>query len=143
MDQLRPHLPEGHFVRDAPAMFTFPGQERGYGPDVYVAARRAFRARSEQYVDGEALSLVADLASPPTFTEDLQDKVQDFGAAGVPVYLLIDIPQESATVLSDPGPRGYRVHNRVPFGKKLRIPAPFDCDLDTSDFDVPPEDEAD
>ena len=38
-DQLKPHAPAEHTCGDAPFLFTFPGQERAYGPDIYVAAR--------------------------------------------------------------------------------------------------------
>jgi hypothetical protein len=45
-------------------------------------------------------------------------------------------------VLWDPSPKGYRSRTNVPFGRPVRIPAPFDFDLDTSGFAVPEDESA-
>ncbi|MFP3991233.1 hypothetical protein U9R90_27955 [Streptomyces sp. E11-3] len=37
-DQLKPHRPSDHTMSAAPFLFTFPGEERAYGPDIYAAA---------------------------------------------------------------------------------------------------------
>jgi hypothetical protein len=60
-----------------------------------------------------------------------------YGEAGVPVYLLLDMQEESATVFWAPSAKGYTSHTTVPFGKPLHIPAPFDCELDTGGFGAP------
>ncbi|MFP3991234.1 Uma2 family endonuclease [Streptomyces sp. E11-3] len=91
-------------------------------------------------MDGEALSFVAELTSTSTRGVDWEDKVPVYGRAGVPVYLLVDMRDETATVFSEPSGKGYRSRTTAPFGAKLRIPAPFDCDLDTSEFEPPTED---
>ncbi|MEV7089611.1 Uma2 family endonuclease [Streptomyces sp. NPDC093085] len=139
-DQLRPHLPDGHRISSAPALYVFPGVERGYGPDIHVADRRTRRTESRR-LDGEGLSLVAELTSPSTRDVDLVDKVESYGRAGVPVYLLLDMEEDSATVYWSPTSRGYASHLTVPFGKELRLPAPFGCVLDTTGFDAPFEDD--
>jgi len=140
-EQLRQRLPSGETCGDAPFLFTFPGHERAYGPDLYVAAREAFDT-SSRYIDGEALTLVAELTSPSTRTHDWDDKVRVYGRAGVPVYLLLDMTEESATVFWAPAEKGYTSRTTVPFGKPLRIPAPFDCELDTGGFGAPAESES-
>ncbi|MDX3387134.1 Uma2 family endonuclease [Streptomyces niveiscabiei] len=58
----------------------------------------------------------------------------DVHATGVPVYLLLDMPEEEATVFWMPWPKGYQSRCTKPFGEKLHIPAPFDCELDTAGF---------
>ncbi|WP_156722766.1 Uma2 family endonuclease [Streptomyces apocyni] len=136
--QLEPHASKGHLVDHAPFLFTFPGEERAYGPDIYAAASSAFRTH-ERYVDGEALSFVAELTSASTRGVGWGDKVPVYGRAGVPVYLLVDVQDETATVFSEPSGKGYRSRTTVPFGSKLHIPAPFDCDLDTAEFELPAE----
>jgi hypothetical protein len=136
--QLEAHAPEGYFVDSAPFLFTFPGQERAYGPDIYVAAQDAFRT-TRRYVDGDALVLVAELTSSSTRGADWEDKVPVYGKHGVPVYLLLDMQEESATVFWAPSEKGYTSHMTVPFGKTLRVPAPFDCELDTNGFGAPVE----
>ena len=40
----------------------------------------------------------------------------------------------------DPSPKGYRSRTNVPFGRPVRIPAPFDFELDTSGFAIEGED---
>ncbi|KUL22069.1 Uma2 family endonuclease [Streptomyces regalis] len=135
-DQLRPCLPEGHRVSYGPNLYVFPGDERAYGPDVHAAPRRAFRTTSNR-LDGEALSFVAELTSPSTRDDDLTDKVRVYGRAGVPVYLLLDMQEDQATVFWTPSAKGYESHCTRPFGEKLPIPAPFDCTLDTTGFQAP------
>lgn len=110
--------------------------ERGYGPDVHAADASARRSRSV-HLDGEALSFVAELTSPSTRDADLGDKVRMYGRAGVPVYLLLDMQEEQATVFWAPSCSGYTSHLTVPFGEMLRVPAPFDCELDTTGFTAP------
>ncbi|GGL06194.1 Uma2 family endonuclease [Streptomyces flaveus] len=133
-DQLRPHLPDGHRISSSPALFVFPGIERAYGPDIHVAHRKARRTESNK-LDGEALSLVAELTSPSTRDDDLTDKVETYGKAGVPVYLILDMQEKQATVLWAPSAKGYEGRFTKDFGEKIHIPAPFDCTLDT-DFEA-------
>jgi Uma2 family endonuclease len=135
-DQLRPHLPEGHLISVGPFLYVFPGDERAYGPDIHAASRQAFTTTSNR-LDGEALSFVAELTSPSTRDDDLTDKILVYGRAGVPVYLVLDMQEEQATVFWTPSGKGYESHCTRPFGEKLPMPAPFDCTLDTAGFGAP------
>jgi Uma2 family endonuclease len=141
--QLEPHAPEGHDVDVAPFLFTFPGSERACGPYLHVADESAFDGEG-RHADGAALSLVAELTSDSTKDVDWLDKMETYGRI-VPVYLLLDMRIGEINVLRDPSPKGYRSRTNVPFGRPVRIPAPFDFDLDTSGFvvqqDERPEDE--
>lgn len=135
-EQLRPYLPEDHRISYGPFLYVFPSVERAYGPDIHVAHRSVSRSTSN-HLDGEALSFVAELTSPSTRDDDMTDKVETYGKAGVPVYLLLDMQEERATVFSMPSAKGYESRDTKPFGEKLAIPAPFDCVLDTTDFKAP------
>ncbi|WP_431995031.1 Uma2 family endonuclease [Streptomyces griseoflavus] len=135
-EQLRQHVPEGHRVSYGPFLYVFPGVERAYGPDIHVAHRSASRSTGNE-LDGEALSLVAGLTSASTRDDDLTDKVVTYGKAGVPVYLLLDMQEEQATVFSMPSAKGYEARCTKPFGEKLPIPEPFGCVLDTTGFTAP------
>lgn len=137
-EQLRDRVPGGETCGDAPFLFAFPGQKRAYGPDIYVAAREAF-STTKRYVDGEALTMVVELTGDSTYGTDWRDKATVYGTAGVPVYLLLDMQEESATVFWAPSGKGYTSRTTVPFGKTLRLPAPFDVELDTSGFGAPVE----
>jgi Uma2 family endonuclease len=139
-DQLRPRLPEGHRISYGPFLYVFPGSERAYGPDIHAAHSRTYQTTSNR-LDGEGLSFVAELTSVSTRDDDLTDKVETYGRAGVPVYLILDMQEERATALWTPSAKGYESRLTVPFGEKLQIPTPFDCTLDTSGFLAPEEPE--
>lgn len=132
-EQLENHLPAGQVVDYAPFLFTFPSQARAYGPDVYAVDPAAFQT-DRRHLDGEALSFVAELTSASTREADWTDKTPVYGKAGVPVYLLLDMQEATATVFWQPSAEGYVSRLTVPFGEPVRLPAPFDCDLDTSAF---------
>ncbi|MFD7511711.1 Uma2 family endonuclease [Streptomyces sp. NPDC059853] len=134
-ERLAPHAPEGHRVSSSPFLFAFPAAKRAFGPDLYAADSAAFE-QLQGPVNGAALSLVAELTSPSTREQDVQDKLAVYGRH-VPVYLLLDMQDEEATVFWEVSPNGYRAYRSVPFGQPLRIPEPFGFDLDTSDFGRP------
>ncbi|MFF4487655.1 Uma2 family endonuclease [Streptomyces sp. NPDC001544] len=135
-DQLRPHLPEEHRISWGPLLYVFPGIERAYGPDIHAAHRRARRSTSNR-LDGEALSFVAELTSPATRDEDRTDKLEVYSRVGVPVYLLLDMQEEEATVYWEPSSKGYQGRLTTSFGEKLYIPDPIGCTLDTTGFQAP------
>ncbi|MFE0135936.1 Uma2 family endonuclease [Streptomyces sp. NPDC059037] len=130
--QLEPHAPEGHDVDVAPFLFSFPGVGRAFGPALHVADEAAFEAEGRQ-ADGAALSLVAESTSVSTKDVDWLDKLDTYGRV-VPVYLVLDMQAEEITAFWDPSPKGYRSRTTVPFGEALRVPAPFDFELDTEGF---------
>jgi Uma2 family endonuclease len=136
--QLGPYLPEGHVIERAPFLFVFPGIERAYGPDIHAAPEKVYETGSNR-LDGEGLSFVAELTSTSTREDDLTDKVDVYAAAGVPVYLVLDMQKEQAIVYSSPSAGGYEVRFSKPFGEKIYIPDPFGYALDTSGFQAPEE----
>jgi len=137
-DQLRPYLPEEHRISWGPLLYVFPGAERAYGPDIHAAHRRTRRTTSNR-LDGEGLSFVAELTSPSTRIDDLTDKVRVYAKAGVPVYLVLDMQEEEASLFLEPYEHGYKSRLTKPFGEKLYIPDPFGCELDTAGFQAPPD----
>ncbi|MFF3329262.1 Uma2 family endonuclease [Streptomyces sp. NPDC002888] len=132
--QLEFHVPDGHDVDVAPFLFTFPQSERGFGPDLHVADEAAFNTDG-RHADGAALSLVAELTSDSTKDVDWLDKLDTYGRV-VPVYLLLDMKVQEISAFWDPSPKGYRSRTNVPFGRPLHVPAPFDFELDTSEFAI-------
>jgi len=135
-EQLEPRLPEGHLLTTSPVLYVFPGDRRAYGPDIHAASGEAF-STTDFRIGGEALSFVAELATTPTRKDDLTEKVQVYGRAGVPVYLLLDLPEDEATAFWMPWAKGYQSRCTKPFGEKIHVPAPFDCELDTTGFRRP------
>ncbi|WP_411148531.1 Uma2 family endonuclease [Streptomyces sp. A30] len=130
--QVEAHAPDGHVTETSPFLFVFPPAERGFGPDLFVADESAFDAEG-RHADGAALSLVAELTSDSTKDADWLDKLDTYGRI-VPVYLVLDMQVQEVSVFWDPSPKGYRSRTNVPFGRPVRVPAPFDFELDTSEF---------
>ncbi|MBW5485292.1 Uma2 family endonuclease [Streptomyces bambusae] len=135
-ERLAPHVPDGWQVEASPFLLAFPGVERAYGPDLFVGEERIWETGS-RHLDGDGVSLVAELTSPSTRDDDLTDKVERYGQAGVPVYLLLDMQEERVTVHWTPCAKGYDSDAHVSFGETIHIPAPFNCDLDTTGFGAP------
>ncbi|MGW7256025.1 Uma2 family endonuclease [Streptomyces sp. NPDC054834] len=134
--QLEPYLPDDHIIDRNPQLFVFPGIERAYGPDIHAAHAQTYEEETK-CLDGEGLSFVAELTSSSTRDDDLTDKVDAYGKAGVPVYLVLDMQEKQAIVFGSPSAKGYEVRFSKPFGEKLHIPEPFDCPLDTTGFQPP------
>ncbi|TKA10890.1 Uma2 family endonuclease [Actinacidiphila oryziradicis] len=133
--QLNQHAPENHVADVAPCLYVFPSVSRAFGPDIHVADADAVVVDSIR-LPGEALSLAAELTSGSTRGNDWGDKLEAYGKAGVPVYLLVDMQKETVSVFSAPSDHGYQSSSTVEFGQKIHIPEPFDFTLDTSSFSV-------
>ncbi|WKK22040.1 Uma2 family endonuclease [Streptomyces olivoreticuli] len=133
--QLSPHVPEGHAISEAPCLFAFPQFSSSYGPDIHVSDE-VLTNIDTIHLPGEALSLVGELTSTSTARFDRADKVDVYGKAGVPVYVLIDMLKRAVTVYSSPSDHGYTAHAQIEFGDTINIPAPFDCKLITADWQV-------
>ncbi|MEV8534483.1 Uma2 family endonuclease [Streptomyces sp. NPDC051211] len=131
-EQLKPHAPDGHATDYAPFLFSFPAAGRAYGPDLFVVDRSIFQGDG-RHGDAGALALVAEFTSVSTKDADWCEKLQVYGQL-VPLYLVVDMQDREITCFSDPSPSGYRSHRTVSFGKPLTVPAPFDCEIDTTDF---------
>ncbi|MFF3514943.1 Uma2 family endonuclease [Streptomyces sp. NPDC002573] len=101
------------------------------------AAHEQTYETTSNHLDGEGLSLVAELTSRATRDNDLTDKVEAYGKAGVPVYLVLDMQEKQAIVFGSPSAQGYEVRFSKPFGEKLRIPESLGCILDTDGFQAP------
>lgn len=130
--QLEEHAPEGHIADFAPFLFSFPAAERAYGPDLFAVEEAAFEADG-RHADAEALSLVGEFTSASTKDADWHEKLNVYGQL-VPVYLVVDMQDREITCFSDPSPGGYRARWTASFGKPLKIPGPFDCEIDTTGF---------
>ncbi|MDT0377660.1 Uma2 family endonuclease [Streptomyces sp. DSM 42041] len=65
---------------------------------------------------------------------DRVDKRDAYAQAGLPVCLLVDRHRAGAVVHWSPAAGRYQHQSRAAFGTTLRLPGPFDFDLDTAEF---------
>ncbi|MDH6549804.1 Uma2 family endonuclease [Streptomyces sp. SAI-041] len=67
-----------------------------------------------------------------TDQRDRQEKPVAYGAAGIPLYMLIDRDACTVTLYGDPDAGvGYRSSRKEPFGARLLLPEPLGIELDT------------
>ena len=113
---------------------SMPDQQRVYVPDLVVTAIASLREPS--VVSPPDALIAAEITSPGNARIDREEKRVAYGLGGVPRYLLIDrvLTNPTVTLFSDPVDGEYQHVVMVPFGESIRIPAPFDFDLDTSQF---------
>jgi Uma2 family endonuclease len=83
--------------------------------------------------------LAAEVVSASSVRVDREVKPRACALAGIPLYLLVDRFTKPVTVSlhSEPGANGYAKVKTITAGEKLRLPAPFDCTLDTSALPLP------
>ncbi|WP_017613674.1 Uma2 family endonuclease [Nocardiopsis salina] len=96
--------------------------------------------RDPEHFAGEA-QLVVEVTSKSTAGKDRGPKLHGYARAEVPLYLLVDrcdpeTRQGEATLYSDPRKGAYTNHTKVPFGKEIHLPEPFDLRIDTPAFQL-------
>jgi Uma2 family endonuclease len=109
-----------------------PGSSNWYVPDLAVVP--------EGIADGDALVpnqtlLIVEVTSDSNGDTDRITKRRRYAEYGAPLYLLVDRQERSCSLFSEPGELGYtRIDGPHPFGTPLRLPEPFDLELDTKDL---------
>lgn len=130
---LREHAPAGMAAVQMLTIELAPTGER-YVPDLVVVPVEVLSGPGWVRSAADA-ELSVEVASPANAGVDRVTKVRGYAVAGVPLYLLIDPPERSVTLFSDPHDGVYRSHVQVPFGKTVELPEPFGFALETTDFD--------
>ncbi|MEV4438354.1 Uma2 family endonuclease [Streptomyces sp. NPDC049577] len=110
-----------------------PGTPNWYVPDVAVVPEEL--AKNAGALLPDQTLLVVEVTSDSNGDTDRVVKRRRYAEFGAPLYLLVDRQQRSCTLFSDPGELGYtKTDGPHPFGSPLRLPEPFNLDLDTSEF---------
>jgi Uma2 family endonuclease len=103
-------------------------------PDGSLARRGTFAGQGE-WASPEGVLMTVEVTSYDGDTDkrDREEKPLAYGAAGIPVHLLIDREAGTVTVFSAPDPEGtgYRDRHTVAFGMMLALPPPVGFDLET------------
>lgn len=114
-----------------------PSRSGLYIPDLVVFPG-SIMVRSPEHAAEEAI-FVVEVTSKSTARQDRGPKLWGYAHAGIPLYLLVDRWDPDGgggevTLFSDPEDGRYTSMTKVPFGKEIHLPAPFDLTLDTGDF---------
>lgn len=112
-------------------------EKQEYLPDLYIAPAGAW-PEDEKGARPDQVELVVEVVSIGK-RDKHRDRVTKYGVyahAAIPYYLLIDRYDGNGftTLYSNPSGRKYIDADRVPFGEKLTLPAPFEVDIDTARF---------
>ena len=99
----------------APTLMHLPTRPSGREPDLMFVANEHLDRLTRQYVDGPA-DLVVEIVSPESTIRDRREKRDEYEAAGIPEYWLIDEPRQAALfyVLGEDG--RYRLRPTDPDG---------------------------
>ncbi|MFE6976418.1 Uma2 family endonuclease [Streptomyces sp. NPDC057682] len=107
-----------------------PGSSNWYVPDIAVVPEELARGGGALLPDQTLL--VVEVTSESNAETDRVVQRRRYAEYRAPLYLLVDRIEGSVTLFSEPGGLGYtKVDGPHPFGTVLRLPAPFDLDLDT------------
>ncbi|GHC37480.1 Uma2 family endonuclease [Streptomyces cinnamoneus] len=104
-------------------------------PDLIVVPDEVFGEENAPFAPHDLL-LVAEIVSPSNHSNDYMDKMDEYPAMGIPLYLLVDPRKGTGSVMSDPGPGPdrrpcYRTRHDYVFGDKVAV-GPWT--VDTSEF---------
>ncbi|MFF2545245.1 Uma2 family endonuclease [Kitasatospora sp. NPDC058063] len=112
---------------------ALPGTADRYVPDLAVVPTEL--AWHEGALMPDRTLLVVEATEPSSAETDRTVKRRRYAQFGAPLYLLVDRQERACTLFSQPGALGWtRVEGPHPFGVPVRLPEPFELDLDTSEF---------
>ncbi len=110
-----------------------PGTPNWYIPDVAVVPKHL--ADDAGALVPDQTLFIAEVTSDFHDNTDGVVKRRRYAEYGAPLYLLVDRQERSCTLFSKPTELGYtRADGPHPFGTPIHLPAPFDLELDTSEF---------
>jgi Uma2 family endonuclease len=105
-------------------------------PDLVVVPRQT-ETDADTHIPAGLAELVVEVTSKSNARHDRVSKPAAYATAGIPFYLLVDrwAPEgPSATLYGEPRGDVYRLLSTAKFGEPLKLPAPFDLVIDTSEF---------
>lgn len=115
-----------------------PAAGESYEPDLAVVPVKVLDAGLPgDLVVADQLLLAVEITSWSNAKTDRETKLRGYALGGVPLYLLIDrfrAGGPAVLLYSHPESGRYQESCRVPFGKTMELPDPFNVTLDTSEF---------
>lgn len=128
--QFDAHCPGG-LVPSENTDLVSPGVGKSRNPDLTYLPAEVLETTDNQ-VPAEAAVVAVELVSPSNPENDWVGKVRDYPVMGIPLYLVVDARLKTVTLFSLPGGGKYRRREDADFGEGLRVPEPFDFELDTA-----------
>jgi Uma2 family endonuclease len=101
-------------------------------PDGTFAVYGAMLGR-ESWSKPEGVLMVLEVTSSRP-GKDREQKRLGYAAAGIPLYLVVDRQRDQVVLHSEPRHGDYTVVATVALGDPLRLPQPFDFELDTAEL---------
>lgn len=84
------------------------GETKGREPDIFFVKTENFDCIKEQFFEGAA-DLVVEVVSPESVARDTQDKFEEYEAAGVNEYWIIDYNRRTANFYGFDKDRKYQL----------------------------------
>ncbi len=111
-----------------------PGSPNWYVPDLAVVPA-SFAEQDAPLVLPDQTLLILEVVSPSNGDTDRIVKRRRYAQYGAPLYLLVDRPERTWTLYSEPGRLGFaKADGPHRFGEPLELPEPFGLTLDTRGF---------
>lgn len=131
-DQIRPRARELECVSGS-GNLDLPGSSNWYIPDIAVVP--AAQAKGATALLPEDTLLIVEVTSESNRETGRVVKRKRYAEYNAPLYLVVDRQEQSIILYSEPGRLGYtRADGPHPFGTRLRLPDPFNLELDTTDL---------
>ena len=108
-------------------------------PDLVVAPVPECTETDTTHIPAALAELVVEVTSKSNARHDRISKPAAYATAGIPLYLLVDrwAPDgPTATLYGEPKGDVCRPLSTAKFGEAIKLPAPFDLVIDTSEFPV-------
>ncbi|MFD7452001.1 Uma2 family endonuclease [Kitasatospora sp. NPDC059827] len=128
--QFERHAPNGYMFSGNSALTT-PDMTKERSPDL-TCLPIASLAREGNTTPAEEALVAVEVVSPSNAGNDWVDKLRDYAVMRVPLYLIIDPREGTVTLFSEPNHDRYHVRHDRKFGDSMRVPEPFDFELDLS-----------
>ncbi|MER5642273.1 Uma2 family endonuclease [Kitasatospora sp. NPDC002227] len=90
-------------------------------PDLVVLPTDLLDAQPEEAINPHDVELVIEVVSKSNPENDYRDKVADYSAMGIPLYLIVDPGRGTAQVLSEPDGTRYREAHTYDYGEKVPV----------------------
>ncbi|MFJ9697254.1 Uma2 family endonuclease [Kitasatospora sp. NPDC101183] len=128
--QFERHAPEGWLPSERSEIVS-PDLSKGREPDLTYLPLEVLSGPGNKAPAEEAL-IAVEIVSPSNPGNDWMDKLRDYAAMRIPLYLIVDPRQQTVTLFSEPDRDRYHTRSDRKFGDAITVPAPFDFSLDLS-----------